>query len=95
MSRTDLEYHKSMAVGGRNDLIINDNISIEEVIPFTPDYEPMHQRPIVDASITHRCERTEERCTHLQLDMGMHVRATPKFQVEDPSIHGHSLHCLN
>ena len=52
-SRTGLDYHANMAVIGLNALIINNAVRTTVFTTFTPDYEALHQVPIVDAVISY------------------------------------------
>ena len=59
-SRTDLDSHANMVALRRNCKVITDTGKTAEVSPFSPDYESLHQAPIVDASVQHNDPHTGE-----------------------------------
>ena len=50
-SRTDLDSNANMVALDKNCTIIADTGKTAKVSPFAPDYESLHQVPIVDASV--------------------------------------------
>ena len=90
MSRTELDSHANMAVGGRNCIVLRDTGETTKVNAFSPDCNSLREVPIRDLAVKWTCPVKDEQyilIMHNALHVpGMENNLIPPFLLREAGI---------